>query len=249
MWNYLINHPDEDMDKIKSLDLPMKAVSTILSEYVRFSSRIVERLESGRGDATKLLIELQDGHHVETVIMRHKGKGHTTVCVSSQIGCQMGCKFCATGMMGIIGDLTSGEIIEQLVYANSIERIRNVVFMGQGEPLNNFENVKRAVQFMVDTRRFALSPRQVTVSTVGVLKNMKRLTDELPLVNLALSLHAPNQTTRLKIVPTAGAARIDKLMTAVDYHVQSNTGAPLIIFLIIPFQTHILTLFCLIPPF
>jgi hypothetical protein len=86
---------------------------------------------------------VQDGHRVETVVMVHAK--HATVCVSSQIGCKMGCKFCATGMMGIIGDLTAGEIIEQLVHANAVTRIRNVVFMGMGEPLNNFENVKTAV--------------------------------------------------------------------------------------------------------
>lgn len=194
-------------------------VQAILSGDFRIStSKVVETLHSARGDSTKLLIELQDGHRIETVIMKHAK--HSTVCVSSQIGCKMGCRFCATGTMGIIGDLTSGEIIEQLMHANQVTKIRNVVMMGMGEPLNNYENVKQAVLFMIDDRRFGLSPRQVTVSTVGVLKNMKRLSDEMPLVNLALSLHAPSQEIRVKIVPSASAHHIDRLLQAVDYHIQ-----------------------------
>ena len=95
----------------------------------------------------------------------------------------MGCRFCATGTMGIIGDLTSAEILEQFIYAQKISKLRNVVFMGMGEPLNNYENVKRAVQCMIDPKRFSLSPRHVSVSTVGVVKNMYRLTEELPQVS------------------------------------------------------------------
>jgi adenine C2-methylase RlmN of 23S rRNA A2503 and tRNA A37 len=125
--------------------------------------------------------------------------------------------------MGIIGDLTAGEIIEQVVHANNIAKVRNVVFMGMGEPLNNYENMKLAVEFFTDSKRFSLSNRHVTVSTVGVLKNMYRLSDDMPYVNLALSLHAPNQEVRLKIVPTARAVSIEKLMEAVDYHILKNS--------------------------
>ena len=199
-----------------------EAVVALQRDLNMCTSKVVERLDSARGDSTKLLIELQDGHRVETVVMRHFK--HATVCVSSQIGCKMGCRFCATGTMGIIGDLTSGEIIEQLMHARAVAKIRNVVFMGMGEPLNNFENVKTAVRFMVDARRFGLSPRQVTVSTVGVLKNMRRLTDELPLVNMALSLHAPSQSVRIKIVPAAAAHHIDALLSAVDYHIARSNS-------------------------
>ena len=197
-----------------------EAFDSLVANALMHTTKVVERLDSARGDSTKLLIELQDGHRIETVIMRHLK--HTTVCVSSQIGCKMGCRFCATGTMGIIGDLTSGEIIEQLIHASRVARVRNVVFMGMGEPLNNYENVKLAVEFMIDDKRFGLSPRQVTVSTVGVLKNMRRLSDELPMVNLALSLHAPSQSVRIKIVPAAGAHHIDKLLEAVDYHIQKR---------------------------
>ena len=136
----------------------------------------------------------------------------------------MGCRFCATGTMGIIGDLKSSEIIEQVVYANMVSKVRNVVFMGMGEPLNNYDNVKLAVDFLVDPRRFGLSARHVTISTVGVVKSMYRLTDELKNVNLALSLHGPTQEIRLQIVPSASAHHIDKLMAAMDYHIAQNAG-------------------------
>jgi adenine C2-methylase RlmN of 23S rRNA A2503 and tRNA A37 len=124
-----------------------------------------------------------------------------------------------TGTMGIIGDLTAGEIIEQVMHANSVTKIRNVVFMGMGEPLNNWQNVKSSVEFLIDTRILALSPRHVTVSTVGVVHNMKKLTLELPAVNLAVSLHAPNQEVRLQIVPAAKAHKFEKLIAAIDFHI------------------------------
>ena len=229
MYNWLIHSPEsrgletvvEDIpwERLFSMGIGVKGAA-VARELSMCTTKVVERLDSSRGDSTKLLIELQDGHRIETVVMRHPS--HSTVCVSSQIGCKMGCRFCATGTMGIIGDLTSGEIIEQFMHASKVAKIRNVVFMGMGEPLNNFENVKRSVLFLSDNKRFGLSPRQITVSTVGVLKYMRRLSDELPLVNMALSLHAPSQSVRIKIVPTAGAHHIDKLLEAIDYHISRD---------------------------
>ncbi len=204
--------------------VPRAAVKSIMDNFVMSTSTVVERFESNRGNTTKLLIELHDGHRVETVVMRHEKR--STVCVSSQVGCQMGCRFCATGTMGIIGDLTAFEILEQVIFAQQVSRLRNCVFMGMGEPLNNYDNVKKAIEVMIDPQRFGLSPRHVSVSTVGVVKNMHRMTDELPSVNLALSLHAPNQETRLRIVPAAAAHTIDKLMLAIDNHIARNVYGP-----------------------
>lgn len=148
LWTYLIahckpSHCDNSSDKkhVSSFDnvpfrewnLPVETSRNISADFSLFTTTVVEKKESYRGDTTKLIVRLQDGHEVETVVIRHLG--HATVCVSSQIGCQMGCKFCATGTMGIIGDLTAGEIVEQLIHANAVTKIRNVVFMGMGEPL------------------------------------------------------------------------------------------------------------------
>jgi adenine C2-methylase RlmN of 23S rRNA A2503 and tRNA A37 len=220
MWNWMISHPS--INHINDIPLaswcvPKVVIEEITQNFVYFTTKIIEQSRSHRGDTTKLLIELQDGHCIETVVIEHRH--HTTVCISSQVGCQMGCKFCATGTMGIIGDLTSAEIIEQVVHANNVSKVRNIVYMGMGEPLKNYENLKLSIEFLVDNRRFGLSPRHVTVSTVGVLRTMKRLTDECGHVNLALSLHAPNQEIRLQIVPTAISHPIEKLLEAVDYHI------------------------------
>ena len=222
LWKNLLSNPSGGLDAISwgKLNLPKDTIQKLYSDFNIFTTKIVEKEESKRGDTTKLLIELQDGHRVETVVMRHKG--HSTVCISSQIGCKMGCRFCATGTLGIIGDLSAGEILEQLVHANMVTPIRNVVFMGMGEPLNNYMNVKLAVEFMIDNRRFSLAPRHVTVSTVGVVKAMKMMTSDLKSVNLALSLHAPNQEVRKLIVPSASAHPIEKLMNAIDFHIETN---------------------------
>ena len=222
LWQHMIRNPTQPLEEtpFKALGLPMKKVPIILEQFVKFTTKIVERNESSRGDTVKLLVELQDGHRVETVVMKHVKR--VTVCLSSQIGCAMGCRFCATGTMGIIGDLTCGEIIEQFMHARSVALPRNVVYMGMGEPLNNYENVLDSLHFMLDTKRFCLAAKHITVSTVGVVKNMYRLSDEIPEVNIALSLHAPTQETRLKIVPAAAMHNINKLMEAVDYYIAAN---------------------------
>ena len=230
LWRYIIPRTANEHFSLDDVPLcdSILSIPQSAERYIRnggfkiFTTKVVQRIESARENTTKLLVELQDGHRIESVIIRHRH--YSTLCVSSQIGCAMGCRFCATGTMGILGDLTAGEIIEQFVHANDITKLRNVVFMGMGEPLNNFENVKRAVQFFTHPERFSLSPRHVTVSTVGVRDNMYRLTSELPMINLALSLHAPDQETRLRIIPTAGGNKIEGLMEAVDNHIQRATS-------------------------
>ena len=229
MWNWLCQHFDTElaagecgnnpaaMLPFEKLNTPKKAQQELSERFVLSTTNVIKKQESERGDTTKLLIECHDGHQIETVVMRHSN--YSTVCVSSQVGCKMGCKFCATGTMGIIRNLSAGEILEQVAHANSVTRIRNVVFMGMGEPLNNYDALKDTIEILIDQRLFSMSPKHLTVSTVGVLKEMKRLEDEFPLVNFALSLHAPNQAVRLKIVPTATAHAYDDLLAALDYRI------------------------------
>lgn len=142
-----------------------------------------------------------------------------TLCVSSEVGCQMGCTFCATGTMGLQADLTSAEIVEQLVHARlRATPPRNIVFMGMGEPMNNYEQVRRAISLMIDGTVFALRRQCVTLSTVGVIPRIKQMASDLPGVSLALSLHAPTQELRQKIVPSARAYKLDRLIEAIDYY-------------------------------
>lgn len=176
-------------------------------------------------------MQLQDGLSVEAVIMTYAGnsssedcpgKSRATVCVSSEVGCQMGCTFCATGTMGLIAELTPGEIVEQLVHARAVKTVRNVVFMGMGEPLNNYNAVAAAIRLMIHPQIFALKQRSITVSTVGVVHRLAALARDLPGVSLALSLHAPNQELRRLIVPSAQAFKLDKLMAAVDAYMTAT---------------------------
>ena len=128
----------------------------------------------------------------------------------------MGCTFCATGTMGLMSNLTAGEILEQVAHANKIEKIRNVVFMGMGEPLDNYKQVLAAASGMMDVSRFSLSPARISISTVGVVPRILNLIQDLPQVGLAISLHAPNQELRSQIVPTSKAWHISKIMAATD---------------------------------
>ena len=149
----------------------------------------------------------------------------------------MGCTFCATGTMGIRGNLCSGEILEQMVHASRIlaedantadrkdgarlDLIRNIVFMGMGEPLNNYANVLTTCRALINRRLWNLGHNRVTVSTVGVTSRMRDLTRDLPEVNLALSLHAPNQKMREAIVPAAKGTPIESLIDALDEHMMA----------------------------
>lgn len=167
IWFYLLQHPEindlNNLDELYSKWSISPTIQAIIQEDFNMgSTKVASRFDSARGDTIKLVIELFDGHKVETVIMKHFKR--TTVCLSSQVGCQMGCRFCATGTMGIIGDLHAHEIIEQLVTANRISPVRNVVMMGMGEPLNNYDNLRSAIEFFIDPERFKLCKKKLVYS-------------------------------------------------------------------------------------
>jgi sorting nexin-8 len=222
LWREFLRNPDIDFASIP--EFPKRIAVLLDDEFARISSSVKTAQTSADG-TVKLLIQLQDGHEIESVIIDHtkradkKESGRLTLCVSSQVGCAMKCGFCATGTLGLSGNLLAGEILEQLWHANQIRPgITNIVFMGMGEPLENYENVVSAIKGITDTYRFGIGDNSVTVSTVGVIENMYRLMKDCPSVNLALSLHAPTQALREKIVPTAKAWPMDKLMAAVEFY-------------------------------
>jgi 23S rRNA (adenine2503-C2)-methyltransferase len=170
-----------------------------------------------RGETVKWLFELHDGRRIETVLMRYARRA--TVCVSSQAGCAMGCSFCATGQMGFQRHLSSGEIVEQVVVARRAalpRRLSNVVFMGMGEPLANYDRVWESVLRM--NGDMGLSARHLTISTVGIVPGIRRLTEESLPVSLAVSLHAANDELRNSLVPVNRRYPIDVLTKAcADY--------------------------------
>lgn len=176
---------------------------------------LAERRDSARDGASKLVFRAADGGRVETVILRI-ASGRTSLCVSSQIGCGADCAFCATGRMGLTRSLAANEILDQVVLAMRLLRaegraLRNVVFMGMGEPFHNEKALYKALDVLRDPRAFYLADRHLLVSTVGVVPAMARFVEAFPGVRLALSLHSARQDVRERIMPTAGFHALEKL--------------------------------------
>ena len=184
----------------------------------------VHRVVSKDGHTTKLLLEFDEKTMIETVLMQYnispeKTHPRSTVCVSTQVGCPMGCVFCATGQMGFEKNLKAEEIVLQVLHFARLlrqrnEHITNLVFMGMGEPLANYDETIRAIRILTHPRAFGLGQRSITISTVGVIPAIDKLADEDIQVKLAISLHAPNNELRKKLVPTAGPHSVEELILA-----------------------------------
>ena len=192
-----------------------KLLRANLTECLTPALKVVVRRVSDGGDTVKYLWELHDGKRIETVLMLYPDR--VTVCVSSQVGCAMGCGFCATGQAGFGRHLTVGEIVEQVVVAarearSMDRRLGNVVFMGMGEPLANETVVWESVERL--HADLGLSARKLTISTVGLVPGIRRLTERPLPVNLAVSLHAANDRLRDELVPINKRYPIDELMAA-----------------------------------
>ena len=176
----------------------------------------------------KALVRLASGRHVETVLIPDLNDDGTanrlTVCVSSQVGCAMGCSFCATGLMGFHQNLVAGEIYDQVWLMNELateqygKRVTNVVFMGMGEPLLNYDNVLRATELLTHPDALGMSPKRITVSTVGLARRIRQLADDQTRFKLAISLHAPNDDKRSSIMPVNRSESTD--LTALKEAVQ-----------------------------
>jgi 23S rRNA (adenine2503-C2)-methyltransferase len=188
----------------------------------KFSFRSLEKVrvqDSGDGETFKFLWKLGDGKLVESVLICSGER--RTVCVSSQVGCPAKCAFCASGKKGFFRNLDVGEIVEQVVQIDDHlkergERVSHIVFMGMGEPLKNYENVIKTVRILIDPLQMGLSQRRITVSTVGVIEGIERMKEEGLKVNLVLSLHAPNQQIRKKVIPYARQYPLEDLLAAMD---------------------------------
>ena len=186
----------------------------------------LETVTSADGLTTKTLLRLRDGETIESVLMRYEGR--QTVCVSSQVGCAIGCPFCATGQSGFKRNLSTGEIVEQVLhYARQLreqgQTITNVVLMGMGEPLVNYAATWRAIQILHDPRGFGLGARRFTISTAGLVPGIRRLAQEELTVGLAVSLHAANNTLRDQLVPINKRYPIAELIAACRDYIQ-RTG-------------------------
>ena len=184
--------------------------------------------DSQRG-TEKTAWRLTDGEIVESVLI--PGNQKFTVCVSSQVGCQLGCKFCATGTLGFKRNLTAGEIFEQVVRAQQAaeaqgQPLSNIVFMGMGEPLLNYEQVLRAIERITAQDGLAMSPYRITVSTAGIPEKIRQLADDGVRFNLALSLHAAKETTRTFLMPVNKAYPLSEIAGSLKYFVEKTGTRP-----------------------
>ncbi|MGG4553466.1 23S rRNA (adenine(2503)-C(2))-methyltransferase RlmN [Paenibacillus humicus] len=214
-------HSFADMNDVKP-----EVVALLEENFVM--ETLTEQVKQQSADGTvKFLFKLADGNLIETVLMRHKFG--LSVCVTTQVGCNIGCSFCASGLLKKSRDLTSAEIVEQIMKvqfhldeAGQEERVSHIVVMGIGEPFDNFTNVSNFIRTVKDHKGLAIGPRRITVSTSGLADKIIEFADSDLKVNLAISLHAPNNELRTRIMKINKAIPIERLMEAIDYYLAKS---------------------------
>ena len=207
----------EDMSNL-SKDLREKLQAE--EEFVKLN--IVQVQESAIDGTRKYLFELPDGNVVESVWMKyHHGN---SVCISSQVGCRMGCRFCASTLGGLTRHLSVSELLGQIYYIQKTtgERVSNVVVMGTGEPFDNYENIVKFIHMLTDEKGLNISQRNITVSTCGLVERIYDLAKENFSITLAISLHAPNDEMRKELMPIANKYTISQIMEACDYYIKET---------------------------
>jgi 23S rRNA (adenine2503-C2)-methyltransferase len=205
-------------------DLPR----TLRTQLTGSPSEETRRLHSADGLTSKLLLKLHDGQEIEAVEMlalsTETSRRRKTVCVSTQAGCAMGCVFCVTGQFGFARNLDAGEIVEQVLrFSDPGEPVTNVVFMGMGEPLANYDETLRAIRLLIHPDGLHLGARRITLSTSGLVPEIRRLATETLQVGLAISLHAPDDALRSSLMPVNRRWPIAELLDAAEYYVE-RTG-------------------------
>ena len=242
IWQGLYQHLYDSSDQFTNLP---KSLREKLAENFTFSPfKVRTYLDSADGFTRKTLFELPDGNLIEAVLMRYGdpadnpqitasptgrgAKNRRTLCISTQAGCAMGCVFCATGQMGFKRHLTSGEIVAQVMYYAQMlkdvnESVTNIVLMGMGEPFHNYDNTMSAIDRLNDPDGFNFGARRFTISTVGLVPQIRRFADEKRQVNLAISLHAADDAERVAIMPVNKRYKIDDVLDACRYYV-AQTG-------------------------
>ena len=208
-----------DFDGMTNLSKTLR--EQLKTDCVAVASRIVQTLTSEQDGTQKFLFELFDGNVVEGVLMKYKYGN--TLCVSSQVGCRMGCKFCASTLGGLVHNLSAGEILSQVTSVNALSNDReryvtNIVLMGSGEPLDNFENVVKFLQLVTSKDGLNVSERNISLSTCGIVPRMRQLADMGCSLNLTLSLHNADNEQRKSIMPVTNAYSVEEAVGALRYY-------------------------------
>jgi len=221
IWQWLYKQLVTDIQDMTSLPKALRAKLEEVS--VLDTPQVLATQESLTGETRKDLLEMHDGEQVEVVLMRYIER--RTVCVSTQVGCAIGCQFCATGQMGFQRNLSSGEIVAQVLHFERAlraqgQRVTNVVFMGMGEPLLNYDNTLAAITRLMDPDGLQLGQRRMTLSTAGIVTAIRRFAKEKLQVNLAVSLHAATDELRAELMPVDQRHGLDALFAAVHEYIK-----------------------------
>ena len=203
-------------------NLPVKLREKLAEEYDIFPVQMAERQQSKLDGTNKFLFRLHDGNMVESVLMRYKHGN--SVCISSQAGCRMGCVFCASTIGGLKRNLSASEMLGQIYQIQKIigERVSNIVIMGTGEPLDNYDNFLRFIHILTDEHGLNISQRNVTVSTCGIVPKIIQLAEERLQITLALSLHGSTQEKRRKLMPVANKYELGEVLAACDTYFEKT---------------------------
>jgi len=205
-------------------DLAKRLRSQLAEEFSLWTTQVAAHRKSADG-TEKLLLQLADGHRVECVLLRDD-KEHHTVCLSTQVGCAMGCAFCASGLDGVVRNLTTGEIVEEMLRLKRLlppgERLSHIVVMGMGEPLANLDRLLPALDTAGRPDGLGIGARRITISTVGLPNGIRRLADLNCQYHLAVSLHAPNDEIRNRLVPANRKIGIAAVLEAADYYFEKT---------------------------
>jgi len=245
IWQGVYQHLYESPDEFSNLPISLR--KKLAEEFTFTPFQVRTYLDSADGFTRKTLFELPDGNLIEAVLMRYGdpadnpqiktaapysknlrgARKRRTLCISTQAGCAMGCVFCATGQMGFKRHLSSGEIIAQVLYYARIlkeanELVTNIVLMGMGEPFHNYDNTMTAIDRLNDQDGFNFGARRFTISTVGLVPQIRRFADEKRQVNLAISLHAADDDERLAIMPVNKRYKIEDIIEACKYYVEQT---------------------------
>jgi 23S rRNA (adenine2503-C2)-methyltransferase len=224
---WLLSCQAESFDSMS--DLPLEVRRAMAEEFMLFGTSVARHAEASDG-THKLLLRLADDRYVECVLIQEEGR--RTACISTQVGCGMGCVFCASGLGGVERNLRSGEILEQLIRLSNLpgaggpgtrpRRLTHIVVMGMGEPLANLEALLEALDMATAKDGLGIGARHVTISTVGLPAKIRRLADLGKQYHLAVSLHAPNNTLRTQIVPTNTKTGLTAILEAADYFFETT---------------------------
>lgn len=219
VYNWLYLKSVNDVNDMT--DLPF-STRQLLSEKTKLCSISIKDKQVSKDGTLKYLFELEDGNYTESVLMRFDNRANLTACISTQVGCAMGCSFCATAKLGFKRNLTSEEIIQQifLIQADTGLKVTNIVYMGQGEPLLNFDNLIGSIKIFRE--QFQVGARRITVSTCGIIPQINKLADMNFQSTLAISLHAPNQEIRKNIMPVANKYKFDDLISTLKQYTEQT---------------------------